>query len=122
MRKRIHWNLHTGGLVVRNVPNRTGDMEHPPVACLTDVRFVVNHNARLKIRAGANRSVHAWIEGTPCNCNQVIGSTGVRYNARRDPGFVTTDGRLLTGAKHVLVRALGTGKGSGYQVVVDGAF
>lgn len=121
MRKRIHWNLHKGGLVVRNARNRVGDMEYPNVACLTDVTFVINHQARLRIRAGEARSVHAWIEGELCNCHKAIGSTAVRYNAKRDAGFVTADGALLTGAKHVLVRAIGQGKKAGYEVIADGA-
>ena len=121
-RRRIHWNLHRGGLVLRGWPNRVADMGYPAIACLTDCRFVVNDRARLAIADGGPRSVHAWIEGTLCDCHEARAGLAVRYNAKRDPGFVDVAGKVLSGARHVLVRAVGVGKGAGYEVLADGAY
>jgi hypothetical protein len=121
MKKRIHWNLKIGGLVVRNWPNLVGDMENPAFYCLKNCTFVVRKTTREKIRSGEQRSVHAWVQGEFCGCGQDDGSS-VRYNPHRDMGFTEqSSGKVLSSAAHVAVRALGTGKGAGYSVKVRDA-
>ena len=115
MKKRIHWNLKIGGLVLRNYPNIVGDMQNPDFYCLKNCTFVVRAKTRERIRAGEDRSVHAWVQGNDCNCGASDG-VNVRYNPHRDMGFTDASGKVLSSAKHVSVRALGTGKGAGYEI------
>lgn len=117
MKKRIHWNLKIGGLVLRNFPNQVGDMKNPDSYCLKNCTFVVQASTRDRIRNGIqSRSVHAWVQGEDCACGENDG-VSVRYNPHRDMGFTAIEsGAVLSGADHVSVRALGKGKSAGYEI------
>ena len=115
---RVHWNIHKGGLVLRNYPNIVGDMEYVNSVCIKDAIFVVREKTRDRIRKGEDRSVHAWVEGELCNCGELEGED-VTYNPYRDNGFVVrgTD-KVLKTAKHVSLRAHGTGKTAKHETRV----
>ena len=114
MRVRVHWNLHKGGLVIRNVPNRKGDMIYTSQACVKNARFVVSAAGLRRIRARKQREVIAWVEGDLCNCDQIDGCE-VRFNPYVNEAFFTkATNRALKAADHVGLQAIGQGKGAAY--------
>lgn len=105
MRVDVYWNLHKDTFSVRATegPQRGKVIKHTDRVALADAIFVVRDKARLAVRAGAPRTVHAWIRGTllefhPASlwpkfalkhdCGAVH---SVTYNPKRDDGFVLRD-------------------------------
>lgn len=56
----VYRNLNTGNFSIRHKGKVIAHASH---VTLTDVRFHVNTKAQAKIKAGAHRSVHAWVTG-----------------------------------------------------------
>ena len=112
MKVRVHWNLHKGGCVVRNVPNRPGDMRYTDSVCLRNVRFVVSESTMKRIQKEGVRSVGAWLEGELCECGKHDG-VGIHFNPFRSWDFTRGDDQSAVHfADHVSIRSIGSGRGA----------
>jgi len=104
MRVRIHFNLHKAEFTIRGIPNIKGDMRYVQSTCLSDCRFLVGQKSRDAVRDTHKRSVHAFVEGTLCDCGKADG-LDVSYNPYLNDGFVIRGTqRILSSASHVAFR------------------
>jgi hypothetical protein len=100
-RVRVHWNLTRKDFVVRTLPTRPGAYRYADAVCLRDARFIVSDAGRAMCRRKRGRWVHAWVEGTLCDCDGGHAGTFVTYNPFRDEQFRTADGETVREATHV---------------------
>ena len=109
MKARVYRNLNKGGLSIQTKVEGKGKVtDYSNYAVLENCTFRVSQTARNKILAGANRSVHAWIEGDLLSL-QVESFTAAEiptpYYSPYKTEFFEIDGQPVTHAKAVKVYA-----------------
>ena len=109
MRARVYRNLNKGGLSVKTrIDGKWKVTDYTPQIILENCTFRVGEKSRARIAAGANKDVHAWIEG------DIVSTAAADYNASAAPipyynprttKLFEIDGQTVTSAAVIKVSA-----------------